>query len=158
MHPPASRGLYILVAARGPRCENKRMESDLVQGIPHRPPMRWLDDAALQADGTVAAHSTISAEHPFLNGGRLPRSALIEMMAQTAACAGVATAAGRGGRGMLIGLRDVAIAGAPAIGERVELQVKMIQRIGNMFLCEGSASVGGREIVHGQFSLIWLPA
>ncbi len=135
------------------------MSENIIHRIPHRPPMHWLDDAKILADGSICARRTISPAHPFVVKGMLARSALIEMLAQTAACGAVSgKEAEPASRGMLMVLREVFFAGAPAVGEGVDLHVKMIRSFGNMFLCEAIATVGERLLVRGEFSFVRLPA
>jgi predicted hotdog family 3-hydroxylacyl-ACP dehydratase len=135
------------------------MPENIIHRIPHRPPMHWLDEAKILADGSIRARRTISSTHPFVVNGMLARSALIEMLAQTAACGAVSgKEAPPASRGMLMALRGVFFAGAAAVGEDVDLHVKMIRSFGNMFLCEAIAAAGGRLLVRGEFSFIRLPA
>ena len=78
--------------------------------IPHEPPMHWLDTATLSPDQlTATATRTITPDHPFVENGRLPRSALVELMAQCAAAGSSMKAAAQNKKvraGMLVAIRD----------------------------------------------------
>ncbi len=72
--------------------------------------MHWLDTATLSPDRlTATATRTITPDHPFVENGHLPRSALIELMAQCAAAGSSMKAALQNKNiraGMLVAIRD----------------------------------------------------
>lgn len=133
--------------------------ADLAIGnIPHRGPMRWLDSASARPDGWIVGRHVVAADHPFVVNGRLPRTALIELIAQTAAAGGGAftdaTRNGASASGMLIGLRNVEFHGDVAVGDSLEFRVRVTQRVGDMFRCEGRAFCGAQLICGGIFSFV----
>ncbi len=134
----------------------ENLAENLAGNIPHIGPMRWLNVAYAQPDGGIIGQQRIADGHPFLDHGRMPRSAIIEYIAQTAA-AGISThtaAVTPGGHisGMLIALRDVTFYGAARIGDTLNLHVAVTHRLGNMFRCHGQAFCNGKLICEGIFS------
>lgn len=62
--------------------------------LPHAPPMHWLDSATLSSEGrTTTATRRITPAHLFVEAGHLLPSALIELLAQTAAAGAILRAA-----------------------------------------------------------------
>lgn len=94
--------------------------------LPHRPPMRLLDEV-LGWDGTSArCAATIGATHPFLRAGGVPAVVLLEVMAQTAGVAGALRA-----RDDRAGRPDLAVPRAQRSGfivrvSRMELAVESL--------------------------------
>jgi predicted hotdog family 3-hydroxylacyl-ACP dehydratase len=87
--------------------------------------MHWLDTATLSADQLTAfATRTITADHPFVENGQLPRAALIELMAQCAA-AGSGMKAGTQNKkvraGMLVAIRDFLVTGDIPVNSTLHL-------------------------------------
>lgn len=134
------------------------MAENLAGNIPHLGPMRWLNVAYAQPDGSIFGQQRIAADHPFLTNGRLPRSVIIEYIAQTAAAGSprLNTTLATGSRisGMLIALRDVAFYGAASAGDTLDLRVEITHRLGTMFRCHGQAFCNGRLICEGIFSFV----
>jgi len=131
---------------------------NLAGNIPHFGPMRWLNVAYAEPDGTIIGQQRIAANHPFLMNGRLPRSVIIEYIAQTAAAGSsslnTARATGQCISGMLIALRDVVYYGAASAGDTLNLRVGITHRVGTMFRCHGQAFCNGRLICEGIFSFV----
>ncbi len=129
---------------------------NLAGNIPHAGPMRWLSSAFAKQDNSISAQQYISADHPFLLHGRLPRSAIIEYIAQSAAAGGKAMALGNHTdqpvSGMLIALRDVRFYGSAGAGDTLSLRVAVTHRMGNMYRCRGQAHCGEALICEGWFS------
>ncbi len=132
------------------------MPENLAGNIPHEGPMRWLDSAGAEHDASITAQHEIPADHPFLIQGRLPRSALIEYIAQTAAAGGLGPIAQNPMphqiSGMLVALRDVRFYGVVGAGDSLTLRVAVTHRIGNMFRCRGQAHCGKTLMCEGWFS------
>lgn len=127
-----------------------------IGNIPHRGPMRWLDSASVKPDGWIIGRHVVAADHPFVIKGRLIRAALIELIAQTAAAGspgfGVGMSDGTSAFGMLIGLRNVEFYGDVGAGETLECRVRVTQRVGDMFRCEGRCFRGAELMCGGIFS------
>ena len=134
------------------------MAENLAGNIPHFGPMRWLNVAYAQPDGAIIGQQRIAADHPFIMNGRLPRSVIIEYIAQTAAAGSptlnTALATGQCISGMLIALRDVTFYGAASAGDNLDLLVGITHRLGTMFRCHGQAFCNSRLICEGIFSFV----
>lgn len=134
----------------------ENMLENLAGNIPHAGPMRWIHAAFAQKDNSISAQQYVPADHPFLIHGRLPRSTIIEYIAQTAAAGGTALAAenptGQAVSGMLIALRDVRFYSSAGAGDTLSLRVAVTHRMGNMFRCRGQAHCGATLICEGWFS------
>lgn len=132
------------------------MAENLAGNIPHGGRMRWLRSACVQPDGWIIGHHPIAADHPFLRNKILPRSALIEIIAQTAAAGSHTITSGQVAgpmiSGMLIGLGDIRFYRDVRAGDKLELRVRVTQRMGSMFRCEGQAFGGSGLICEGGFS------
>lgn len=132
------------------------MAENLAGNIPHGGQMRWLQFASAQPDGWVIGHHSIAEDHPFLRNKILPRSALIEIIAQTAAAGSHSIAsgivAGPTISGMLIGLSNVRFYQDVRAGDKLELRVRVTHRMGSMFRCVGQAFEGSDLICEGGFS------
>ena len=142
------------------------MKSDLSQNIPHRGPMHWLDLATEQGSGDIVAMRLIYAGHPFISEGKLPRSALLEMVGQAAAC-GVPDRQSadispdifpiaQPRQGVMTGLRDVQFFDTPSIGQTVVIHVRTVKSFGKMFLCQAEVNVANRQILSGSFTFALL--
>lgn len=132
------------------------MAENLAGNIPHVGPMRWLHSAFAQQDTSITAQQCIPADQPFLIHGWLPRSTLIEYIAQAAAAGGLGPIAENPMpqqiSGMLVALRDVRFYGAVGAGDTLTLRVAVTHRMGNMFRCRGQAHCGATLMCEGWFS------
>ncbi len=129
------------------------MTQNLADNIPHRPPMHWLDDAVREPDGTILAMRTLAADQPFMMNGRLPRSALLEIAAQAAACGVPPGQAGTQPRfGVLASLRDVHFFATPRSSQTIAIRVRVIRSMGTLFMCTVAATADGIPVLGGTFS------
>src|SRR5579862_3868145 len=116
--------------------------------IPHRPPMRWIDAAAPQA-------YTVPPDHPFLRDGVLPRAALIELLAQCAACAAADHAARQGqtiGRGRLAALRNMKFHADVRTGDTLALQARPGATFGRLSQALVTVHVGTMLVAEGEMT------
>ncbi len=124
---------------------------NLAEGIPHRPPMHWLDTAWRNADGTISARRLIQPDDAFVADGRLVRSALLEMAAQAAACRPV-TPTGPPRRGVLAGARDVVFHGDVRAGQTLDIHVQPTKSMGSLMLCGITINADDRPIMSGNLT------
>jgi 3-hydroxymyristoyl/3-hydroxydecanoyl-(acyl carrier protein) dehydratase len=126
--------------------------------IPHRPPivavdrLLYVDRSQARGERLVTVHSGLRPGGSLL-GDELLEVHLIEGLAQTAG--GVngfdARETGRTTRaGWLVGIRNFAIQRRPRIGERVEFEVKILKKLGELVLFDCRASVGDETIAAGE--------
>ena len=103
--------------------------------VPHEPPMLLVDELLEWCPERARVRATIRAGGPFVSGGRMPATILLEYMAQAIAVAeGMAERQGgakQGGAkrdehavGLLLGTRDLELrVDALAVGDRLDLRV-----------------------------------
>lgn len=129
------------------------MAQNLAHNIPHRPPMHWLDEATREPNATVVATRILAADQPFMMNGLLPRSALLEIAAQAAACGVAPGPAGTLPRtGVLAAMRDVHFFATPRSGQTILIRVRVVRSMGALFLCTIDATADGRPVLVGTFS------
>lgn len=138
-----------------------RVEFPLEAILPHRPPMRFLDAAGPAGAASMEAVWTTPTDGPWVAGGLVHRSALVEFAAQTAAAlAGVA----RWERGLpaapgyLGGIDGFRISGDVRAGERLRCGVEIRFRMGGVV--RSSCVVrrdDGTEVAAGELSLVAPP-
>ena len=127
------------------------MAPNLAHNIPHRPPMHWLDHATREPDGTVVATRRLANDQPFMMDGLLPRTALLEIAAQAAACGAAGTLPRSG---VLAALRDVLFFATPRTGQTIAIRVRVVRSMGTLFLCKIEATADGRPALTGHFSFV----
>ena len=98
--------------------------------LPHEGAMRWVREGAVSADGgTAAAVARIGPGHPCVRDGVLLPSAMIELMAQTAA-AGVVL--GRNGsrrvkQGVLAAIREFEVLEVVRIEGETVMEIRAVR-------------------------------
>lgn len=135
------------------------IRENLADFIPHRPPMHWIDRAWIAPDGTFHAVRTITPDHSLLEGNLLPSSALIEMLAQTAACGAGFAARQKNGPipgGRLVAIKSMSFGTPVHAGETVEMSVRTLRQWQSLFMCELLATVKAQMAALGtaSFALI----
>ena len=130
---------------------------NLAPQIPHRGRMHWLDHARME-DGAVLATRTLTADHPFLRDGVLPRAALIEMLSQAAACEAAHAASANGAhvhQGMLVAIRDFVFtegAPLPRAGDTLILLARREKSLGPLTQCVVQAQIAGKTLAQGRMT------
>ena len=124
--------------------------------IPHEPPMHWLDAATLSDDGlTATASRSIHSDHPFTRDGQLLRSALIELMAQTAA-AGSSMNASRQKKkvrkGVLAAIRDFHVTAAAPVGSAIHLTATHEKSLGSLSMARLEARINDQLIASARMT------
>lgn len=125
--------------------------------IPHRPPMHWIDSAVMADDGSVTATRTLAKEHPFVRDVALLPTALIEMMAQAAACGAAMAAKARGmtlRRGLLVAIRDfvVDVETPVATGATITLTSVPETSFGSLSACRCTALLQGVTVATARLT------
>jgi len=126
--------------------------------IPHRPPilavdrLLYVDRSQARGERRVTASSGIRPGGSLLDG-ELLEVHLIEGLAQTAG--GVngfdARETGRITRaGWLVGIRGFTIHRRPRLGERIEFEVRILKKLGELVLFDCHAMVGDETIAEGE--------
>jgi predicted hotdog family 3-hydroxylacyl-ACP dehydratase len=118
--------------------------------------MHWLDEATLSDDGlTATARRTLESHHPFICDGRLLPSALIELMAQTAAAGSVIKNQAIGKKirhGALVVIRDAQFLGDARIGATIVLQAIHEKAIGPLTSALLEARIDGHLIASARMT------
>lgn len=128
--------------------------------IPHRPPMRLVDELVIWGveGGEVTARAT--ADSPFAAAdGRLEAVALVELLAQA-----YATLHGYEDRcqgrppkmGFLVGSRSVRIEQEARVGDELRVTIRTVAELEGFALAEGEVRRGADLIAAGSLKL-WIP-
>ncbi|MCE9634222.1 MAG: hypothetical protein K8T90_00825 [Planctomycetes bacterium] len=138
-----------------------RVEFPLEAILPHRPPMRFLDAVGRAGPAAMDATWTTPADGPWIDGGLVRRSALVELAAQTAASLAGLARWERGlpaAPGYLGGIDGFRISGDVVAGERLRCRVEIRFRMGGVV--RSSCVVrrdDGTEVAAGELSLVSPP-
>ncbi len=141
---------------------------NLAHFIPHRPPMHWLAKAWLEEDGSIGARWTVPDDNPVINtllqANVLPPAAVLEVLAQAAACkaglsASQAHAPVPGGR--LVAIEHLSFGAPVRVGDTLDLRISVLRQWQNLLKCQLLATVRGKMaamgvvtfavVVQGQF-------
>lgn len=127
--------------------------------VPHGPSMRAVD--RLVKVGEREAHTEFVVKEDLLlvgEDGTLDETACVEMIAQSlAACHGFHLAADeqRLHRGFLLGIKELSIRGEARVGDRLQVHVRKLARIGDFGVAEGTIRhADGRLVAQGEIK-IW---
>ncbi len=118
-------------------------------GLPHQIPFRLVSDITLVDDETVEAVFLASSGDALYRQGP-SEAAVVEAMAQAG---GILCFRGSSTPGFLSGIDDVNFAGPLAVGDRLDLRVRMVASFGRIFRFEGVAAREGVEIGRARFYL-----
>jgi predicted hotdog family 3-hydroxylacyl-ACP dehydratase len=128
--------------------------------IPHRPPMRLVDELLECHNRGGVAAATVTADGPLTAAdGCLEAVGLVEMMAQSyAAIYGYEDL--RLGRpvkeGFLVGIRALRIEGTARVGDRLLVQLRTTAELDGFAVAEGEILRGTEVIAAGTLKL-WIP-
>jgi 3-hydroxyacyl-[acyl-carrier-protein] dehydratase len=129
--------------------------------LPHRPPMRLVDEIADLVDGTSARGLRVARPEDWYFQGHFPDDpvvpaiVLIELLAQTG---GVAAASGEEWPGSAAMLRVAAVGpfkfpGAARPHQLLEARARVVGRIGGMIKIEGEVLADGVRVAVGSVTL-----
>jgi predicted hotdog family 3-hydroxylacyl-ACP dehydratase len=126
--------------------------------IPHRAPMRWIDELTDCTDTTARATAIFTADHFAVADGAVTETALVECIAQTVAAAlgHRARASGKTGaanNGMLAAVSNFKIHSRPPLDQPLNIEVRELKRLGSMLLIAGTILCDGQAIATGELSL-----
>lgn len=134
------------------------MSAAIEQLIPHRAPLRWVEELIDCTDTTATATTRFTADHFAVTDGQVSEAALVELMAQTVAAAlGQRMAAsGKSGavnNGMLAAVSNFKIHARPPLEQTLTIEVREVKRLGPMLMITGKISCGAELIATGDLSL-----
>ena len=132
---------------------------DVVELLPHRPPMVLVEELLeVDEDRAVArCRCRIGMDSPLLQGGRIPLMLMIEMLAQSAACLKGYIELKRGlpiRPAYLVRIDDLDLVRMPAPGEAVEVETVEQRGLGDYFVYEARATMGGERAAEGSLRFV----
>jgi 3-hydroxyacyl-[acyl-carrier-protein] dehydratase len=133
---------------------------DALKSLPHGPEFRFIDRLLkLEPGKSGSGEYTVRGDEPFLRGhfpGQpiFPGVLLVEAAAQLAGTVAqsdpqVAPLAGL----KLTALRGIKILGTARPGEIIQLEAKILHRLGNLIQAQVSATVNGQAVMQGELTL-----
>jgi predicted hotdog family 3-hydroxylacyl-ACP dehydratase len=134
------------------------MSAAIEQLIPHRAPMRWVEELIDCTETTATATTRFTAEHFAVANGIVIETALVECMAQTVAAA-LGQRMQTGGKsnasnnGMLAAVSNFKIHSRPPLDQTLTIAVHEVKRLGPMLMITGKISCGTELIATGDLSL-----
>jgi 3-hydroxyacyl-[acyl-carrier-protein] dehydratase len=134
--------------------------NDALKSLPHGPEFRFIDRLSkLEPGKSGAGEYTVRGDEPFLRGhfpGHpiFPGVLLVEAAAQLAGTVaqsdpGIVPLAGL----KLTAMRGIKILGTARPSEVIQLEAKILNRLGNLIQAQVSATVNGRIVMQGELTL-----
>jgi predicted hotdog family 3-hydroxylacyl-ACP dehydratase len=126
--------------------------------LPHRTPMRWIDELVQFTETTAKSIACFSCDHFAVANGAVLETALVECVAQTVAAAQSARArtSGKSGPpagGMLAAVSGFRVHSRPACGQTLHIEVREVKRFGPMLLVSGTVSCDAELVASGELTL-----
>jgi predicted hotdog family 3-hydroxylacyl-ACP dehydratase len=126
--------------------------------LPHRPPMRWLDELVEFTDTTAKATACFGVDHFAVSDGAVIETALVECVAQTVAAALGARAHASGkssppAGGMLAAVSGFRVMARPPCGQKLHIEAREVKRFGPMLLVSGTVTCDGQLVASGELTL-----
>lgn len=133
---------------------------DALNSLPHGPEFRFVDRLLkLEPGKSGAGEYKVRGDEPFLRGhfpGQplFPGVLLLEAAAQLAGTVAQSDPQIPPMSGLkLTALRGIKIFGTARPGEAIQLEAKILSRLGNLVQAQVSASVNGQTVMQGELTL-----
>ena len=128
--------------------------------LPHREPMLLVDEISVQEDGSIVGYYRIPEDAFYCRGhfpGKpiVPGVILCEIMAQS--CCMLFPSAFDNGLVVYRGMDGIKFRGEVHPGDLCEIQGRLAEHKGNLFLCAVSLSVAGKRCCQGTLTLASVP-
>jgi 3-hydroxyacyl-[acyl-carrier-protein] dehydratase len=134
--------------------------NDALKSLPHGPEFRFVDRLLkLEPGKSGAGEYTVRGDEPFLRGhfpGQpiFPGVLLVEAAAQLAGTVAQSDPQIPPMAGVkLTAMRGIKILGTARPGEVIQLEVKILNRLGNLVQAQVSAGVNGQTVMQGELTL-----
>ena len=126
--------------------------------IPHRAPMRFVNELTASTDTTATATTCFRETDFCVADGRVLESALVECAAQTVAAAlgqrmRASGNASGGNHGMLAAVSNFRVVSRPPAGQVITIEVRELKRLGPMLLVAATLTCAGQTVATGELSL-----
>ncbi len=134
------------------------MPNAIEQLIPHRAPLRWVEELVDCTETTARATARFTAESFATANGFVLETALVECVAQTVAAAlgQRMRASGKSAatnQGMLAAVSNFKIHSRPPLDQTLTIEVREVKRLGPMLMISGKITCGPDLIATGELSL-----
>jgi 3-hydroxyacyl-[acyl-carrier-protein] dehydratase len=133
---------------------------DALKSLPHGPEFRFVDSlTALDPGKSGAGEYTVRGDEPFLRGhfpGQpiFPGVLLVEAAAQLAGTIAQSDPQIPPLAGLkLTAMRGIKILGTARPGEVIQLEAKILNRLGNLIQAQVLAKVNGQTVMQGELTL-----
>jgi 3-hydroxyacyl-[acyl-carrier-protein] dehydratase len=134
--------------------------NDALKSLPHGPEFRFLDRLVkLESGKSGSGEYTVRGDEPFLRGhfpGQpiFPGVLLVEAAAQLAGTVAQSDPQIPPLAGLkLTAMRGIKILGTARPGEVIQLEAKILNRLGNLIQAQVSAMVNGQTVMQGELTL-----
>jgi 3-hydroxyacyl-[acyl-carrier-protein] dehydratase len=136
------------------------MTDDALKSLPHGPEFRFIDRLLkLEPGKSGSGEYTVRGDEPFLRGhfpGQpiFPGVLLVEAAAQLAGTVAQSDPQIPALAGLkLTAMRGIKILGTARPAEVIQLEAKILNRLGNLIQAQVSASVNGQTVMQGELTL-----
>jgi predicted hotdog family 3-hydroxylacyl-ACP dehydratase len=134
------------------------MSTAIEQLIPHRAPMRWVEELVECTESTATATTRFTTDHFAVTNGTVIEAALVECQAQTVAAAlgqrmRASGTAAANNNGMLAAVSNFKIHSQPPLEQTLTIEVREVKRLGPMLMISGKITCGANLIATGELSL-----
>jgi len=131
-----------------------------LKSLPHGPEFRFLDElTALEPGKSGSGEYTVRGDEPFLRGHFpglpiFPGVLIVEAAAQLAGTIAQSDLAIPPLAGLkLTAMRGIKILGTARPGETIQLEAKVLNRLGNLIQAQVTAKVNGQPVMQGELTL-----
>lgn len=127
------------------------LETVPLSRLPHGEPARLLTSASVDSAGGTArgVRDAGAADTSANDAGFLPQCLLVELMSQTAGLAMPGDVPGA----YVASISGMRLRGSARRGERIDVEARLLRRLGRIYLFRCRATASGRSIAQGSIAL-----